>query len=107
MTTIKEILAEFDEKFVKNPNFSISKYCEKDEGFEDWYGADEEIKSFIHSSHSHFIDEIIKMCEEKRIEIDEVASTRGLCGVEFQEGKTKALSDIITNLSTLIEKKDD
>ena len=134
MTTIKEILAEFDEKFKKSDGWNPSSIGS---------ALESEIKSFISSTRSHLIEEIIKMAEgmkkdekticpncngdcqeivgENLVSMDMAidAGDRSLEGThhsyeykmcEICEGTGKiempieyntALSDIITNLSTL------
>jgi hypothetical protein len=94
MTTIEEILAEFDEKFKKSDGWNPSSIGS---------ALESEIKSFISSTHSHLIEEIIK-------EIENFDIHYGIHGepVENPLMHTKDFKRLlIINLSTLIEKKDE
>ena len=91
MTTIKEILAEFDEKFKKSDGWNPSSIGS---------ALESEIKSFISSSHSHLIEEIIKMVKKL-----ERTPANLIDGIPARDNYffNLALFAIITNLSTLNE----
>jgi len=100
MTTIKEILAEFDREFIVR-NYEVDAHAT------DVHITDrpEEIKSFISSTHSHLIEEIIK--EVEIIVREEMDKTELQTNAEFIACDDLAIKIIkrLSNLSTLIEKK--
>jgi len=102
MTTIKKILEEDIRKSVEEfhrLNKSLKWVAEEET---------EPIAVFIYNilsaSHSHLIEEIIKMCEGMK-KIRHLGDTDSPSEDSEWSGYNTALSDIITNLSTLIEGK--
>ena len=92
MTTIKKILADFENRL---HNTLITKFT---------LNETEEIVKEAKSSHSHLIEEIIKMAQEmKRMESDyddeDKTSRRDV------PPYNEAITDFITNLSTLNKKR--
>ena len=72
MTTIKQILAEFDKLVMEDGEYK--------------FRSRGTLHSFISSTHSHLIEEIIKMAEDMKTPKENLS-----------------LNQIITNLSTLNE----
>ena len=101
MRTIKEILEEeIDYKIreILTRNFDNDKYA--------WSDAHTELKSLISSTQSHLIEEIIKMVGETKIEKAHTYSSENSdVYIAFDKGQADMKNRIITNLSTLIEKK--
>jgi len=114
MTTIKEILEEkklrSDFKgFLIDNKITLEILSEEDE---------KKIADFWLATYSHLIEEIIKIWEKKKYTFKEVDWGDGMKSMEPVEGNgevclkeaegyNRAITDLITNLSTLIEKKDE
>jgi len=100
MTTIKKILdweKIFDERFnytwiETRGNYTLEEKVK-------------DIKSFTSSTYSHLIEEIIKMVEEMELSSEQYKNKFNTTNIAIGEsiGYNSALSDIITNLSTLNE----